>query len=288
MRTRFLRGNTAENNGLTLPNGELSVDLEKKALRLHDGQTLGGFECVGTIAFEPYSELIAGDTTAGFYGEVPGEEFISYGDLSTAVGLSAGTLQHDAESAWLKFSLDGQTLYIAKKTARHSVAWTDIYQAGCVYGVDGYGTHPSGGQVDQGTIVAIGGNDYRVRLIKGAGVDPLNTMDFGYDLPESHGSEWNRLMYPIHSGQHSYYEHPASHADPNADPYASWANYNDSDLIVEKGAGNGNFSWCQETPTNNTSYRTIRGYHGIALFNRKQAISGALDHGWRPVLELVE
>jgi len=53
MRTRFLRGSTAENNGLTLPSGELSIDVEKKAVRLHDGVTQGGFEMVGSPIESP-------------------------------------------------------------------------------------------------------------------------------------------------------------------------------------------------------------------------------------------
>jgi hypothetical protein len=42
MRTRFKRGNTQENNSLVLLAGELSIDIEKKALRIHDGITPGG------------------------------------------------------------------------------------------------------------------------------------------------------------------------------------------------------------------------------------------------------
>ncbi len=38
-------------------------------------------------------ELIAGDMTAGFFGEVPSSGFITGAELSNAIGLTAGTLQ---------------------------------------------------------------------------------------------------------------------------------------------------------------------------------------------------
>lgn len=133
MRTRFLRGNTAENNGLTLANGELSVDLERKAVRLHDGSTLGGFEMMGVVAVPPPpgpTGIVSGDTNFGFYGEVPNTEFITYGDLSTNVGISQGNLINDVESTWLKYSFEGKTLYIAKKPAREKLSWNALNNVG--------------------------------------------------------------------------------------------------------------------------------------------------------------
>lgn len=53
MRIKFPYGTSAENDGLLLPAGELAVDLERKALRLHDGATPGGFELVGERAYYP-------------------------------------------------------------------------------------------------------------------------------------------------------------------------------------------------------------------------------------------
>lgn len=53
MRIKFPYGSTAENNQLLLPEGHLSVDLERKALRLHDGVTQGGFEMLGEQAYVP-------------------------------------------------------------------------------------------------------------------------------------------------------------------------------------------------------------------------------------------
>ncbi len=286
MRTRFLRGTTTENNGLTLEPGELTVDLEAKALRLHDGSTPGGFEMLGTQAYEPpYSTLVAGNVTAGFYGEVPAADFITGGDLATAVGLSAGTLQHDT-TPWLKFALDGKTLYIPQKPIRYNLSWGSIYQAGVVYGIDGFGSNPSGTSVDQGKTVTIGGQTYRVRLLRGASVDPTTTDPTGYDVTASHGSEWNRLLYPVHSGVHTNSNNPTPHTDPNADPYASWASYSDADLLVHLDFGNGSYSWCQDSTA--SDYRVFRGRNGVSHFHYINATYIHAINGWRPCLELIQ
>ena len=47
---QFRRGTTAQNDAFTGKVGSLTVDLEKKALRLHDGETAGGFEILNSTA----------------------------------------------------------------------------------------------------------------------------------------------------------------------------------------------------------------------------------------------
>lgn len=286
MRTRFLRGTTQENNGLTLANGELSVDLERKAVRLHDGATPGGFEMVGTPIDFPVpgpDTLVGGDTTSGFYGEIAGSELITYGDLSTTLGVSQGTLIFDNESQWLKFALDGKTLFVSKKATRHSITWEYLYQAGIVYGNDTTGYNPSGAAVTQDVRIVIKGKTYIVRLFKGANTDPTDGL--GWDPTNTHTSEWNRLMYPIHSGVHTQSNNPI---DPSV-PYAQWATYSDTELGIYDGAiGAG--SWCQETMINETARRFLRGGQsgGITYANRIDAVTASNSYGWRPVLELVE
>ena len=44
---QFLRGNTSQLDAYTGPEGSLTYDVQKKALRLHDGITMGGFEIAG-------------------------------------------------------------------------------------------------------------------------------------------------------------------------------------------------------------------------------------------------
>ena len=294
MRTRFLRGNTSENNSLTLPSGEVSVDLEKMALRLHADNVLGGFEIVGTQAYVPAghgpNDLVGGDAQWGFYGEVVSNDFIAGDALASAIGLSAGT-SYNSNTEWLKFNSGGKVVLIPKKPLRYDLSWEHIYQVGAVYGDDTVGSNPSGGNRIQDAVVTIDGFDYRVTLMKGAGADPTvqgsDGVWYGWDVDLSQGSEWNRLMYPIHSGVHTDDRNPVTHTDPNAAPFGSWANYTDDDLIVDYRSGNGSRQWTQETSGDNTSYRVIRGYIGVTYFVRNAAAGTGTLYGWRPRLELV-
>jgi hypothetical protein len=251
--------------------GSLAIDTEKNALRFYDGETQGGFEVLGTRAYEPPplpgpQTLVGGDLQAGFYGETTPEEFISYGALSTLVGLSAGTLQHDAESFWLKFSLDGSPLYVMKKPARHTVSWDQLHAAGLVFGTN---------------TVEIDGLTYQVRLLKGANSDPT-TDATGWDIPTSHGSEWNRLIYPVHSGVHTDTRNPSVHSDPTAAPFGAWAQYSDADLVL-RGTDNGRANWCQETPATSTN-RVPRGASGVTRLDRAPSSFTNSTYGWRAVL----
>ncbi len=293
MRTRFLRGTTNENNGLTLAGGELAIDSEKKAVRLHDGVTPGGFEIIGTpIDFPPPgpTTLSEGDTTAGFYGEVPSSELIQPTDLSQRLGISEGNIINEDETlTWLKFSFQGKTIYIVKRPIRSHISWQAIYQAGAVYGDDTNGISPSGTARLQDAVVTIGSNIYRVRLLSGVNQDPYDTgadgLWNGYNVELTHGSEWNRLMYPIHSGVHNDTNNPTPHTDPSAAAYGSWASYSDVDLGTLSGSNNGSFGWCKEA---RGTTRAQRGGYGITYLYSMSATSNLGNRGWRPVLELVE
>jgi len=251
MRTRFLRGDTTQNNGLTLPNGELSIDLEKRALRLHDGSTLGCFEILGTQAYvPPGSTIIAGDELTGFYGEIVGSDFITYSSLSYQVGLSAGTLQHDAESAWLKFSLDGRVVYVAKKPIRHTITAREINDQHLT--VENSST----------STVTVNDNVFKVTLLTGGDTNPAS----------SPGGEWNRLMYPIHID------------DPDG---LEWGiNYTNGDLSI--GEGDGRATWTSASETDTYGDRIFRGHSSLTAFSSVRTDYAVAVHGWRPVLRSVE
>lgn len=173
MRTRFLRGTRDQNNGLTLAEGELSIDEETKAVRLHDGQTLGGFEMVGTQAIElpPGPMLLkSGNDQLGWYGEVAATELIDGTTLASNIGLSEGTAFNDT-SPWLKFSYESKTLYVSKLPLRYALTWESINVLGA-----------SSGELT----VTIGEHSYIVRLLAGNDSSPNEWEDLLYPLEENH------------------------------------------------------------------------------------------------------
>lgn len=278
MKTKYTTGNTAFNDGLLLPSGMLSIDSEKKALRFHDGQSVGGYEVAGQqavpILYGPGpQELIAGDMSAGFFGEVTSNTLLTYSDLSTTIGVSQGVLINDEESLWLKFALDDKILYVAKKPVRCRISWEHLNINGGVFG----------------TQVSINNNQFTCRILKGASSNPTvlgpDGLWTGFDIDLTHDSEWNRLMYPIHSGAHTDGTHPSNHDDPNVLPFGSWNTYNDEELsIITNGA-----SWCQETPGRSSfsSWRIYRGEIGISNLNTVSAGGVGVNQAWRPCLELI-
>lgn len=171
-------------------------------------------------------DLIAGTPGAGFYGEVPVSELITGTALASAIGLTAGTAQHSNEP-WLKFNLDGRTLFVAKKPYRHSISWNHISTANAVYG---------------SRTIEINGETYKVRLLKGSATDPYVGGD-GADLVGTHGSEWNRLFYPLIPNPVNKPSYPIS---GEGLVYGAWMDYTETELVMVSAAGNGNYSYCQE------------------------------------------
>jgi len=217
--------------------------------------------------------LIDGDMQAGFFGEVSASELISGTDLASLVGISQGTSQHST-AGWLKFAWQGKILFVAKKTFRNSISWDHINGANAVYG---------------GKTVEIDGLSYKIRLLKGANNDPAGA----YDGAICHGSEWNRLMLPIHQEVIN-----KNWADPDnvENDIPVWSHnlgsgnqgmYTDEDLLTHSNHGSGSYSWCQETRKDNIAYRVLRGSGGVSYSLSSASSNTASFLGWRPCLELV-
>lgn len=258
MRTHFLRGTTVENNSLTLASGELAIDLEKMALRMHDGTTLGGFEMIGSpIEFSAPGPqtLVAGDATTGFYGEISATDFIDGPTLASAIGLSAGSNLYP-DAPWLKFSWQGNILFTPKLPLRYNLSWASIYQVGAVYGTNDDGVSPLATPVNQFTSVSIGSSAYRVRLLKLFDEDPVVNTVLGGDLTALLGGLVN-----------------------------TWGLYSESELTVA-GTANGDASWVQETP-NGSSTRYITTSGNLNTYTTKSTTYSTNYSSWRPVLELV-
>lgn len=214
------------------------------------------------------NKLIGGNLQAGFYGECPASEFISGDELARQIGLTVGTSQFSNEP-WLKFSYLGKVEYIAKKPFRYSISWDDINVVNAVFG---------------DRTVMINNKTYKLRLMKGKteGRQDDKSSDQG-DINK--GSEWNKLMLPIHQKAPSDW---AYRNNVNL-PTENWnVGYTDIDLFTSGGSGRrGFYSWCQEYGKT-TNDHLIRGTDCISGSRFRHSSFSAIAHGWRPVLELVE
>jgi len=266
MRTRFLRGTTAENNSLTLPAGEIAIDTERKAVRLHDGTTPDGFECVGTKAYAPPvgpgpEVLQAGDTQLGYYGELSNTELFTPSQLRSQVGLSAGqSTPGSVATGWLKFAYQGKILFVSKQVLNRSWSGNNIFRANLealniVYG----------GQ--SAPLVTKDTFQFIPRLLTGGDADPASTS----------GGEWNDLIYRVHVD------------DPTG---SNWAGYTNQDLDINIPDGDVATS-CQEYHATSTASHVLRGGYrdspnSIFTFETSQSLGGNHYAYWRPVLELVQ
>ena len=215
---------------------------------LYGAEASGVGPSVASLQYDPI-------TDTGFYGEVLSSELYTGSSLSTAIGLTAGTIQFDTDP-WLKFYWHGMVLYVSKKPYRHTVAWDDINTAKAVYGVNLGSTGRT--RLTKGSI------QLDVKILKGATADASPAT--------SPGRQWDELIYRVAA------EIPTGQIGGN------WASYTNTDLQI---TGNGGYTWCQEIYKPSTSYRVIRGASlsdfGAILFYA----AGDASCGWRPCLALV-
>lgn len=213
------------------------------------------------------TKLIGGNLQAGFYGEVPTSEFITGDELARLIGLTEGTSQFSNEP-WLKFSYLGNIEFVAKKPLRYAISWDNINAVNAVYG---------------NRTIKIGSNTYKVRLMKGKteGKQDDSSSSGG---AINKGSEWNRLMLPIHKNAPSNWKYPQNVNSPTE----NWSvNYKDNDLLTESSERNGTYFWCQEYGEN-TRLRLRRGGAGVSNSGSSISYYARDNYGWRPVLELVD
>lgn len=213
------------------------------------------------------AKLIAGDMNAGFFGVVPASELFTGAEISSECGITQGTLQF-SDVGWLKFAIDGEIIFKSQKTYRHSISYDHITSKGCVYGEK---------QVSKNGI------NYKATLIKGALTDPS-----AYTDPDrgAKGSEWNRLMLPIHiKAKDKSWAYP-DYVEDNI-PY--WGiDFTDTDLQTIDSAGNGSYHWCQEIRGGDVTYRVLRGRYDVSFSSRNTSSSAIPNVGWSPVLRIVK
>ena len=222
----------------------------------------------GHIKAWNYWKLI-GNTYGIFLGEVPSDDFIDGVSLANHIGLTNGVLCN-IDTPWLKFILDGNIVYVPMTALMHSVPWDAINECGAVF-------------ENEGATINVGGKNYDITLLRGLNRNCIiSGRYYGWDMDYTHTSEWNRLMYPIHSGIHTDSGNPTV----GSVPYAQWATYSDSDLDVGYTSDSGSATWVQETQHTNDTKRFTRGSGGVTNAFRIITASAYSGTGWRPALRL--
>jgi hypothetical protein len=235
------------------------------------------------------NKLTYDDTTkTGYYGHTTAAELITGDALASQIGLTAGTSQYN-DAGWEKFFVGADAdcnpdninkiLYIAKKTFRYNLSWDNINTVNAVYG---------------SRIIIIGGNAYKVRLLRGSRSDLIQTHDITCSDNFGCNSEWNDLLYRVHTdvpncsdptvgmpGGNETFRHGGPQVGTN------WNNYSDADLQVYYLVGYGTYCWCQETDTLSSSRCVSRGGNGVAYYNTYSSSYLHDGLGWLPCLELV-
>lgn len=212
------------------------------------------------------TKLIGGNLQAGFFGEVPANDFITGDELARRIGLTAGNSQN-SDKPWLKFSYLGKIEFAAKKTFRYGISWNDINAANAVFG---------------DTTININGLTFKVRLFKGKTEGKQNDQN-AITGTINHGSEWNKLMLPIHKNAPSSWKYPNNVKSPTE----NWdVGYTNADLLIYSSSRNGSWSWCQEYGSSRG--RLLRGGSDVSYSDYDGPSSSYAVFGWRPVLELIE
>ena len=116
--------------------------------------------------------IVKGDSTYGYFGEVPASQLVSGSTLASNVSLTAG-IEQNSDAGWLKFMYEGKILFIAKKPFRYAISWDQINARSLVFG---------------SVTKLYGSITYKVRLIRIAVTNPYT--NFG-------DSEYIKLMTPL-------------------------------------------------------------------------------------------
>ena len=122
---QFRRGTTAENNAFKGAPGEVTYDIERKELRVHDGVTLGGkpIETSANLVHTIGNETINGGKT--FTSAIGRKSSRKYSETDTSVGGNdfADTIIATAQDA-------GQSCPAAGRRYRRRAS-ADVQRAGC-------------------------------------------------------------------------------------------------------------------------------------------------------------
>jgi len=143
---------------------------------------------------------------------------------------------------------------------------------------------PKANEVLQNAEVTINGLVYKVRLFKGFDEDPMNSYADGDRGAVGAGSEWNRIVLPLHEraeAQNWTYPQYAGTTE-------NWkTKLSDEDMILHYSFGSGSYRWCQEVRDDTQTFRrAYRGLHGASHAHADISWRTNSASGWCPVLIL--
>ena len=190
--------------------------------------------------------------------ETPGPQFLSAGTMEF------GYFGHTRANQLIRGDALATAIGLSQGTAQHSDAgWEKFAVDGKILFVAtktirhtlSWNDINTAGAVTGTATVNINGKTNKVRLLTGGTTNPSSGGD---------GGEWNMLMYALHQDQ----------APP-------WAQYSDTDLLTTSSAGNGSWSWCQDTIGSAGVYRGGLGPGGVTYWGTYTATYADKDFGWR-------
>ncbi|ANZ50340.1 putative virion structural protein [Erwinia phage vB_EamM_Phobos] len=205
-------------------------------------------------------------------------------------------LSGDAAQSLTKYLHQGRVLYMFSYGARFQAkvfSWDAIYNAGLVYGVDGFGPDDGRGVlsgVDQGGLFDWQGDTYRMRLMRGlSDVGEPTVMNLPASLNNAlHGAtglgvcEYNELIYPWCEWM------------PAQQRIANWGNNGPSSLFSYNATWNGAGYLCQERDpvTNKVVMRGSAPATNVSVrddLERIALVDPSVNSGYfMPVIELME
>ena len=141
-------------------------------------------------------------------------------------------------------------------------------------------------EVTQDATVTIDGKDYRVRLIKGAGNDPVDSYADSDIGSIGDNNEWHRLIPPLHERAKDDNWNYTSYAPETVEDWT--VGLTDENILTHYDYGAGSRTWAQEVRNDTETYRRVsRGHGGVSYLAAYYSWLTYSYIGWRPVLEIV-
>ncbi|UOL48783.1 hypothetical protein [Pseudomonas phage Astolliot] len=212
------------------------------------------------------SELIAGDASAGLFGDLSVSDLVTIEQIEAlaTVALPGTATNRTVTNLWVKYSFNNKILYIPKRTVRGGLNWNDIYKAGFVYGTDNNGLYP-GVNTPTNQLKIVEKLDstgktwrFKIRLISVVAADPTSL--WGTTDAVTRNSEFAKLV---------------ERTMPSNGVDVVWASYGLFGGVI------GQSTWSAAT-----EYSVQAGVNSNAY--SRQQIQKVANSSWLPVLELIQ